>query len=87
LGREAEQHVHVIRSASGGEEHAVCIVGLTAEDRCELVVEGRREERPSVKGCPDDVNEDECGRASRHTLFIDGARAGLPGISAQRFER
>ena len=66
-GRDAQQDVNVVGPAACGEQRAGEVVGFVAEDGGEQGVEGRGQDVPSMARGPDDVNEDECRRAARHT--------------------
>jgi len=79
---EAEYCVDVIGSASSGEQHAFRLACLASEDGGEAVVELWRQHRVAAKRCPNDVNEDECGRALRHALFIGRSRRKVARESA-----
>ena len=66
---EPNDDVHVIGGAPRGKHHAAELAGLSAHDREKALVErGGQDGTPSRAG-PNDVNEDERGRASRHCLF------------------
>ena len=64
--RDAHDDVNVIVGAASREEGTAEATGVVAEHRQQSGVEGGRQQRTSPPGGPNDVNENESRRPSRH---------------------